>query len=76
MVLSRIFAFLVPIGVGALVGAIIGGIITGSDVYIIGWSIGGPFLIMLLIFLGVARSSQTKKRAVDAAQAGRESTRP
>ena len=70
MVLSRILALIIPIGVGALLGAIIGGIITGSDVYIIGWSIGGPFLVMLLIFLGVARSSQTKKRAATAAEAG------
>ena len=62
MVLSRIIALLIPLGVGALLGAIIGGILTGSDVFIIGWSIGGPFLLMLLIFLGVARSAQSKKR--------------
>ncbi len=63
MVLSRIFALIVPFAAGALIGAIIGGIITGNDVFIIGWSIGGPFLIMLLIFLGVARSSVKKKTA-------------
>ena len=62
MVLSRIFALIIPIGAGALLGAIIGGILTGSDGYIIGWSIGGPFLVMLLIFLGVARSSLEKKK--------------
>jgi hypothetical protein len=62
MVLSRIIALLIPVGAGAILGAIVGGIITGSDVFIIGWSIGGPFLIMLLIFLGVARSSLEKKK--------------
>jgi hypothetical protein len=64
VVLSRIFALIIPIGAGAILGAIIGGIITGSDVFIIGWSIGGPFLIMLLIFLGVARSAVEKKKKV------------
>ncbi len=68
MVLNRIFALVIPLGVGALLGAIIGGIITGSDTYIIGWSIGGPFLVMLLIFLGAARSSTMKKKKA-AAQA-------
>jgi hypothetical protein len=62
MVLSRIFALVIPLGVGALLGAIIGGIITGSDTYIIGWSIGGPFLVILLVFLGAARSSTMKKK--------------
>jgi len=62
VVLSRIFALVIPVGVGAILGAIIGGIITGSDVFIIGWSIGGPFLVMLLIFLGVVRSSVEKKK--------------
>jgi hypothetical protein len=61
MVLSRIFALVIPIGIGALLGAIIGGITTGSDTFIIGWSIGGPFLVMLLIVLGAARSAKTKK---------------
>jgi hypothetical protein len=63
VVLSRIFALIVPLAGGALLGAIIGGIITGSDAFIIGWSIGGPFLVILLIVLGLASSSSRKKSA-------------
>jgi hypothetical protein len=64
VVLSRIFAIVVPLAGGALLGAIIGGIITGSDAFIIGWSIGGPFLVIFLIVLGLVSSSSRKKSSV------------
>lgn len=61
MVLTRIFAILVPIIIGGFVGSIIGGIVTGKEDYAIVWGIGGPFVLMAVIFLAVARSSKTKK---------------
>jgi len=63
MVLNRIFAFAVPFAVGAMIGAVIGGIVTGSDDYIIGWSIGGPLVITALVFLGAMRSARKNDKA-------------
>jgi hypothetical protein len=61
VVLTRIFAILVPIIIGGFIGSIIGGIVTGREDYAIVWGIGGPFVLMAVIFLAVARSSKTKK---------------
>jgi hypothetical protein len=70
MVVSRIFALLAPLAVGGLLGAILGGIITGSPDYAILWGIGGPIVLMLVIFVAVARSSTKAKKAKAAAPTG------
>ncbi|MEO5920880.1 MAG: hypothetical protein ABIQ01_07025 [Pseudolysinimonas sp.] len=59
--MTRIFALLAPLAIGAFLGSIIGGIITGNDGYAIVWGIGGPILLMIAIFVGVAVSSAKKK---------------
>lgn len=63
MVLNRIFAIAVPVAIGALIGAIIGGFITGSDDYIIGWSIGGPLVIVAIVFITAMRSARKNDKA-------------
>ena len=61
MALARIIALIVPLLAGALVGAILGSILTGSDGYVIAWSIGGPIAVMAIIFLSIARAGSRRK---------------
>ena len=67
---SRIFALLAPLAVGGLLGAILGGIITGSPDYAIVWGIGGPIVVMLVIFVAVARANVKTKKAKAASPTG------
>jgi hypothetical protein len=61
MVIARIIAIIVPLLAGALLGAILGSILTGSDGYVIAWSVGGPIAIMAIIFLSIARNGSKRK---------------
>ena len=63
MVLARIVAVIVPLLVGLLVGAILGSILTGSESYVIAWSIGGPLAIVAIVFLSLASNSSKKSAA-------------
>ena len=66
MALARIIAIIVPLLAGALLGAILGSILTGSDGYVIAWSVGGPIALMAIIFLSIARGG-SKRKAVPVA---------
>lgn len=63
MVMTRIFALLIPLVIGGFVGSIIGGIITGNEDYAIVWGIGGPIVLTIIVFVAVGISSATKKKA-------------